>query len=93
MRHLVMPGLYKDSLDIIQNLFKQFGNDSFILSLMSQFVPTKGCGAFPEINRRVTTFEYQKVMELAAELGFQGYTQERGSASEKYLPKFDFSGV
>ncbi len=93
VRHLVMPGLYKDSLDIIRSLYSEFGNDSFLLSLMSQYVPRENLEGYHEINRRVTTFEYQKATELAAELGFQGYTQERGSASEKYLPKFDFSGV
>ncbi len=93
VRHLVMPGQYKDSMDIIQNLYDEFGNESFVLSLMSQYVPPENLQGFPEINRRVTTFEYQKVAHLAEELRFNGYTQERGSASEKYLPLFDFTGV
>lgn len=48
---------------------------------------------FPEINRRVSTFEYQKVVEHALELGFEGYTQSRSAAQTVYTPHFGLEGV
>ena len=45
------------------------------------------------MDRRVTSYEYGQVLDLARELGFQGYMQERSSAREEYTPPFDLSGV
>ncbi len=93
VRHLVLPGCVKDSLDVLDFLDKNLPKDSFLLSLMSQFTPTAACAAVPEIDRRVTTYEYRKVADRAAELGFQGFAQDRRSAKEEYTPPFDLEGV
>ena len=95
IRHLVLPGCYHDSLDILDWLYNcQFMSKyNFLLSLMSQFTPTKACENYPELNRRVTTFEYNKVVKKAREFGFKGYIQERSSAKEEYTPPFDLTGV
>lgn len=95
IRHLVLPSCYHDSLDILDWLDNCgfLTKDNFLLSLMSQFTPTKACEEFPELNRRVTTFEYNKVVSKAQELGFNGYIQERSSAKEEYTPPFDLTGV
>ena len=37
--------------------------------------------------------QYPEVAELAAELGFMGYMQERSSAKEEYTPDFDLIGI
>jgi putative pyruvate formate lyase activating enzyme len=37
--------------------------------------------------------EYNSVVARAAELGLNGFTQERSSASDKYVPDFDLSGL
>ncbi len=95
IRHLVLPGCYHDSLDILDWL-----NDcgfltkyNFLLSLMSQFTPTSACENFPELNRQITTFEYNKVADRAGQYGFRGYIQERSSAHEEYIPPFDLTGI
>ena len=93
VRHLVLPGCMKDSLEILDFLDKNLPKDSFLLSLMSQYTPTEACKAYPEINRRVTTYEYRKVADRAAELGFSGFAQDRRSAKEEYTPPFDLEGV
>ncbi len=93
IRHLVFPGCMKDSLKILDFLDKNLPKDSFLLSLMSQYTPTDACKAYPEINRRVTTYEYRKVADRAAELGFSGFAQDRRSAKEEYTPPFDLEGV
>ena len=93
IRHLVLPGCMKDSLKVLDFLDKNLPKDSFLLSLMSQYTPTENCKQFPEINRRVTTYEYRKVADRAAELGFFGFAQDRRSAKEEYTPPFNLEGV
>lgn len=93
VRHLVMPGCYHDSIALLKLLKSEFGCDNFLLSLMSQYTPLFNAKDYPKINRRVTTFEYEKVSECAAELGFSGYEQQRDSASDEYIPDWDFSGI
>ena len=93
VRHLVLPGCWKDSLALLDFLDQNLPKDSFLLSLMSQYTPTAACAAHPEINRRVTTYEYRKVADRAAELGFSGFAQDRRSAKEEYTPPFDLEGV
>lgn len=93
VRHLVLPGCWKDSLKLLDFLDDNLPKDGFLLSLMSQYTPTAACTAYPEINRRVTTYEYRKVADRAAELGFSGFAQDRRSAKEEYTPPFDLEGV
>lgn len=93
VRHLVLPGCMKDSLEILDFLDNNLPKDSFLLSLMSQYTPNENCKGFPEINRRVTTYEYRKVADRAAELGFSGFAQDRRSAKEEYTPPFNLEGV
>ena len=92
VRHLILPSHKDDSIDILRELYERFGNDSFLLSLMSQFTPTEKCRDFPEINRRVTSIEYKRVCECFEKLGFTGYIQERSSAVEDYIPNFEDKG-
>ncbi len=95
LRHLAIPGHVSDSfavLDAIACLKKEYPNH-FIPSLMSQFTPFYKA-AEHGIGRRITTFEYRKVINYAMELGLtDGYMQEKSSAREEYTPAFDFTGV
>lgn len=93
IRHLVLPGCWRDSLKLLEFLDSALPKDSFLLSLMSQYTPTDACRKVPEIDRRVTTYEYQKVAQRAAELGFSGFAQDRRSARKEYTPPFDLEGV
>lgn len=93
IRHLVLPGCRKDSLRLLDFLDHALPKDSFLLSLMSQYTPTPACAPFPEIDRRLTTYEYQTVADRAAELGFRGFLQDRRSARKEYTPPFDLSGI
>lgn len=93
VRHLVMPSCYRDSIEILRRLYEKFGRNSFILSLMSQYIPLNRAAEYPEINRRVTTFEYEKVLDEAEKLGFSGFMQQRDSATDSLIPKWDFEGI
>ena len=95
VRHLVLPNMYKDSIEIVKRLAERFGND-ILFSLMSQYTPmgkVKSDPAFSKMNRRITTFEYQKVLDAVLDAGLRGYMQERSSAKEEYTPEFDFTGL
>lgn len=93
VRHLVMPGCYRDSIEILKLLKSEFGCDSFLLSLMSQYTPCYHARDYAKINRRITTFEYDKVSDYAAQLGFNGYFQQLDSADDKFVPNWDFTGL
>ena len=44
---------------------------------------------YPELARRVTSFEYDSVLKRASELGFDGYTQGADSATSAFTPDFE----
>lgn len=93
IRHLILPGCRHDSIAAVNRLAEILPRESFLLSLMSQFTPNSGCEEYPEINRRITTFEYKSVLKEVQRLGLDGYSQERTSAKSAYTPDFDFSGL
>lgn len=94
VRHLVLPGFRKDSIEIIKSLADRFGVEDYILSLMSQYTPNGNVDDYPEINRTITSFEYNSVVDTAIELGFENaYVQEKSSAKAEYTPQFDLTGV
>lgn len=93
IRHLVMPGGRRDSMKVIRALRERFSPDEILFSLMSQYTPFYKSCEHSEIDRRVTTFEYESVCRVVEECGFDGYFQEKSSAKEEYTPPFDLEGV
>ncbi len=89
LRHLVLPSCRLDSIAILEDISKDFDVSSFKLSLMSQYTPDFYDGEIKELKRRVTSFEYNSVVSRAIELGYDGYIQEKSSASSFFTPKFD----
>lgn len=94
VRHLVLPGCVKDSMDVIKYLHETYGNDIYI-SIMSQYTPSERLRArFPELARKLTKYEYGKVVRFAAEIGVErGFTQYGEAAAESFIPSFDGEGV
>jgi len=101
VRHLVLPGFRKDSIAVLRQIAETVPPDRIRLSLMRQYTPAflaescppdrPGTEEIPRsLYRRVTSFEYQSVLEEAVRLGFEGYTQEGDSAVKKFTP--DFTG-
>ena len=93
IRHLVLPGSRRDSMALLTELKRKLPEGSFLISIMSQYTPPKEDTGFKDLNRRLTTMEYDSVVNLAAELGLKGYMQERRSAKEEYTPSFDLTGL
>lgn len=93
IRHLVLPSCRRDSQAVLEFIRRRFPEGKYLLSLMSQYTPFYRSHEFKEINRRVSSYEYELVAQTARELGFEGYMQERSSANEEYTPQFDLSGI
>ena len=93
VRHLILPGKRNESMKILDWLWERFG-DRVLLSLMGQYTPMYRAAEIRGLNRKLTTFEYQSVVDHALDLGItRCYVQERGAASEEFVPKFDGTGV
>ena len=89
VRHLVLPSCREDSIALLSALADTFGNDAFLLSLMSQYTPDFAKDTpYPNLHRRITSFEYDAVLTHARRLGFDGYFQSRSSATDAYTPNF-----
>lgn len=94
IRHLVLPGARKDSMEILRWISENLDKGSYLISVMSQYTPAYKSKDFKEINRMVTTFEYDSVVNEALRLGIDnGYMQNRDSSGKEYTPDFDLEGV
>ncbi len=88
VRHLVLPGATGEAKRVTQYLYETYGHSIYI-SILHQYTPISGLDAFPELQRRVTKREYQKVVDYALELGVeQAFTQEGRTARESFIPEF-----
>ena len=92
VRHLVLPGNRQESISVLEELSKLLPVKEILLSLMSQYTPEFALDSpYPELHRRITTFEYNSVLSRALELGFDGFMQSKSSASSVYTPDFSKS--
>lgn len=91
VRHLILPGQMRNSVDALTMLFVEFGRD-LPLSLMSQYVPVHFFEEHPALNRPITQEEFQAVLEHALELGFRNLflqlPEERPQGTSPFLPEF-----
>ena len=68
-----------------------FAPHEFLLSLMSQYTPDFVPEDCPHDNlrRRITSLEYESVVGQMQKLGFEGFVQQRTSATAAYTPVFE----
>lgn len=93
VRHMVLPGARHDSMKLLDWLWSSFGN-AIYLSIMSQYTPMYRANEYKNLKRRLTTFEYESVVDYADRLGFtQCFVQERSSAVEAFVPDWSNSGL
>ncbi len=93
IRHLVLPANVDDSKNILLWIKNNLPNDTYI-SLMSQYTPYGNISEFKELNRRLTTAEYNKVVDYFFDLNLEnGFMQEKTSAKTDFIPTFDNTGV
>ena len=93
VRHLVLPNHRRDAIKIIDWLYSTFGDEIFI-SLMNQYTPLYRAEEFKKINRTLTTFEYNSVVEHAVKLGIKNcFVQVGKTADKSFIPNFNLDGV
>ena len=93
VRHLILPGHVKNSKMVLAYLHETYGEQIYI-SVMNQYTPMPKVENLSPLNRKVTKREYERVLDFAIELGIeQGYFQDGQTASESFIPMFDFEGI
>ncbi len=93
VRHLLLPGHVRDSKAVLKYLYETY-QDQIYISIMSQYTPMPQMSAYPELNRRVTRREYNRLLDFAMELGIEnGFFQEGDPVGESFIPAFDGEGV
>ena len=94
IRHMVLPGQRRDSIALLEWISGSLPRGRYMISLMSQYTPYIRNREFPELNRRITSYEYGKVVDAAIRLGLtQGFMQEKSSARDEYTPPFELEGL
>lgn len=93
VRHLMLPGGIKDSKEVVRYLYETYG-DRIYMSLMNQYTPLAHVEAYPEINRKLKKFEYDRLVDYAIALGVENaFIQEGETAEESFIPAFTGEGV
>ena len=92
IRHLILPQNTNSSIAVLDFIKSNFPNT--FVSLMAQYTPCGDLSEFPEINRKITKREYEKVVNYAFDNSFDKlFIQELSSADKSFIPKFNFTGV
>ncbi len=90
VRVLVLPGHVHDAKEIINYLYKTYGDDIYI-SIMNQYTPVNNC-KYDNLNRKLTDEEYEEVINYALTIGVtNAFIQEGETALESFIPDFDKS--
>lgn len=93
VRHLLLPGQTKDSKKILRYLHETYG-DNIYISIMNQYTPLPHVADIPELNRRVSGEEYDRVLRFAQRIGIcNGFRQDGSAAEESFIPEFDGEGL
>ena len=92
IRHLVMPQGTNEAKTVLNWVEENTPQVAF--SLMSQYTPCGNLENYPEINRKLTLREHNKVLAIAEESNIEIiFTQELDSGDNKYIPPFNLEGV
>lgn len=107
VRHLLLPGHKKNAKAVLRYLWENYG-DKIYISLMNQYTPMlqltshsgnqkeleEAAQQEPQLMRKVTTREYEQVVDYALRLGItNAFIQEGDVAKESFIPDFDTTGV
>jgi putative pyruvate formate lyase activating enzyme len=77
VRHLVLPGGLSGTEGVMKFLAEEISQDVYI-SLMSQYFPAYRTREFKELNRRITSEEYDEAHEIMLRYGLEnGWVQEQ----------------
>lgn len=89
VRHLVLPGQIENSkrcLDFIASL-----STEITVSLMAQYSPQYQAARYPELDRKLTRAEYERIVDYAGVLGLENCFVQDLESQDVFLP--DFNGA
>lgn len=93
VRQLLLPGHVKDAKNVLKYLYETYG-DRIYISMMNQYTPMQVMKDDPQLSRKVTDREYERLIDYAISLGLKnGFMQEGETAKESFIPEFDGEGV
>ena len=99
VRHLLLPAGVKNAKSIVSYLNETY-HDSIYISLMNQYTPMdtpslkKAGEKYPDLLRKVTKREYERLLDFVLSLNIENaYFQEGDTASESFIPDFDYTGL
>ena len=89
VRHLVLPACREDSKAVLKYISEFLPVGDVTLSLMRQYTPDFANSDAPKnLKRRLTSFEYEDVLNYALSIGFDGFSQGKESAKTDFTPSF-----
>lgn len=92
IRHLLLPQHTREAMTVFD--WYQNNTPNAYFSIMSQYIPFGKAVDMPPINRKITSREYNKVVDYIASFDTDKvYIQSLKSGSQKYIPDFNLSGV
>ena len=88
IRHLVLPGGLAGSGKVIGWIRDALGADTYI-SLMSQYCPLHEADAYPPLKRRVRQDEYDRLVTLLLDNGFENVFIQELDSAPLLVPDFE----
>ena len=76
VRHLVLPRKLAGTRQIVQFLADEISKNTY-LNLMAQYRPAYNASRYPELNRRITSEEYNAAVRMAKEAGLSRLDERR----------------
>lgn len=93
VRHLLLPGHVRNSRKVLEYLYETY-KDQIYISLMNQYTPMPAVLEDPQLSRKVTAREYDRLLDHAISLGVTNcFIQEGETAKESFIPEFDGEGI
>ncbi|MCR4925260.1 MAG: radical SAM protein [Clostridiales bacterium] len=93
IRHLILPKNTNESIKVLKWISENLPSDTYI-SLMGQYTPFGKTEDFPELNRKITKREYDKVINAMLDFNLSnGFVQDTTCADTNFIPNFDLEGV
>lgn len=93
VRHLLLPGHVRNSKKVLEYLYGTYGGQIYI-SLMNQYTPMPAMKDDPQLSRKVTDREYDRLLDHAISFGVTNcFIQEGETAKESFIPEFNGEGI
>ena len=93
VRHLLLPGHVRNSKKVLEYLYGTYG-DQIYISLMNQYTPMPAMKDDPQLSRKVTDREYDRLLDHAISFGVTNcFIQEGETAKESFIPELNGEGI